>query len=575
MEASSEFEGGPGQLPTPWVSIGATVSYSGCVLVPANVPGGDTGSGTINTSGFYINGVAFSPYQLPVASTTMLGGVKVDGISITITNGVISASTGGSLGIDVGLTPPASPVQGALWWDSNGGQLYVYYNDGDSAQWVTVVNQGFGGTYLPLVGGQLTGPLAINTPPGTARSYFGQTNGQPRWELQLGDTTAEGGGNAGSNLNLIAYGDTGVKTPILNINRATGVVTHQTPVILATDPTTPFQAATKEYVDNKSVVAQNRIINGDMTIDQRHNGASGTANGYTVDRWQYQGTQATKGVWGQTASGTALTAFPYSLAFTSSSAYTSLTTDNFSFWQPIEAFNVNDFAWGTTQAQPATLSFWAFSSVSGTFSGAIRNYAATRSYPFSYALVANIWTKITIVIPGDTTGTWVATGNAGALIVGFDLGSGANFRGAANNWAAGNLIGVTGSVSVVAINAANFYVTGVKLEIGNQATTFARQSINKSLADCQRYYQNYGGSLQPSSYAGAAGIALQAIMYAMPVTMRTAPTILGPVFANVTNIQAGSALLIPTNNGVICQFTSNALGGFWAQATFTGLNAEL
>ena len=32
-------------------------------------------------------------------------------------------------------------------------------------------------------------------------------------------------------------------------------------------------------------IGDNRIINGDMRIDQRNNGASGTADGYTVDRW--------------------------------------------------------------------------------------------------------------------------------------------------------------------------------------------------------------------------------------------------------------------------------------------------
>ena len=33
-----------------------------------------------------------------------------------------------------------------------------------------------------------------------------------------------------------------------------------------------------------------RIINGDMRIDQRNNGASGTAGGYTVDHWAIGGT---------------------------------------------------------------------------------------------------------------------------------------------------------------------------------------------------------------------------------------------------------------------------------------------
>jgi hypothetical protein len=493
MDITSEFAGGPGGPQTPWVSIGGTISYSGCVLVPANVPGGDTGPGTINTSGFYINGVAFSPYQLPVASTTILGGVKVDGVSITITNGVISSSSAGSVGISVGTTPPPSPVQGALWWDDVGGQLYVWYNDGNSAQWVTVVNQGFGGTYLSLTGGTLTGALAISGAAGTVRGYFGNTLAAPRWQLQLGDGTAESGSDAGSNFNIIAYGDTGVAKQILNINRATGAITLSTPLALAADPTTPFQAATKEYVDNKSVVAANRIINGDMTIDQRHNGSSGTASGYTVDRWAYSGTQLTKGTWGQTASGTALTQFYYSLAFTSSSAYALLATDWFGFYQSIEGYMVNDFAWGTAQAQPATLSFWAFGSISGTYGGTIRNYAGTRSYPFSYALVANIWTKITIVIPGDTAGTWVMTGVAGSLVVTFDLGSGANYRGPPNNWASANYTGATGTVSIVSVNAANFYVTGVKLEIGNTATQFQRQSIQKNIADCQRYYSTLQG----------------------------------------------------------------------------------
>ena len=39
------------------------------------------------------------------------------------------------------------------------------------------------------------------------------------------------------------------------------------------------------YVGPPQFSNDNRIINGDMRIDQRNNGASGTATGYTVDRW--------------------------------------------------------------------------------------------------------------------------------------------------------------------------------------------------------------------------------------------------------------------------------------------------
>jgi len=35
-----------------------------------------------------------------------------------------------------GSTPPASPQPNQLWWHSDLGQLYIYYNDGNSSQWV-------------------------------------------------------------------------------------------------------------------------------------------------------------------------------------------------------------------------------------------------------------------------------------------------------------------------------------------------------------------------------------------------------------------------------------------------------
>ena len=68
---------------------------------------------------------------------------------------------------------------------------------------------------------------------------------------------------------------------------------------------------------------------------------------------------------------------------------------------------------------------------------------------------------------------------------------------------AANYLGATGAVSVVATNGANFYVTGVKLEIGSVATPFNRQSLAKSMADCQRYYQD-SGMAAFGIYCGAA-----------------------------------------------------------------------
>ena len=45
-------------------------------------------------------------------------------------------------GSNPGLNPPSNPTNGTFWWDSENGQLYTYYNDGDSSQWITCSPQG-------------------------------------------------------------------------------------------------------------------------------------------------------------------------------------------------------------------------------------------------------------------------------------------------------------------------------------------------------------------------------------------------------------------------------------------------
>lgn len=41
--------------------------------------------------------------------------------------------------VAVGATPPTNPQPGWLWWDSTDGNLYVWYDDGTSSQWVSAM----------------------------------------------------------------------------------------------------------------------------------------------------------------------------------------------------------------------------------------------------------------------------------------------------------------------------------------------------------------------------------------------------------------------------------------------------
>lgn len=292
-------------------------------------------------------------------------------------------------------------------------------------------------------------------------------------------------------------------------------------LILNRDAQVALGAATLEQVNARGA-GDNRLINGDMRIDQRWNGASSSASNYTVDRWQFIGQPANKVTWGRNYLGAnGPSGFPYYLGV-QSIAYTALTGDYFLLRQTIEADVISDFNWGTAQAQPVTLSFWAYSSLTGTFSGSLGSLAGARSYPFTYSISAiNTWTKISITIPGDIGGAWTMSGNGGGLNLNFDLGSGATFRGPPNAWAGVTYFGATGSVSLVATNAAYLFVTGVKLEIGSVATPYNRQSLAKSLADCQRYYET--GTLTASANGTTA--AAFVMMGSFNAFKRATPTV--------------------------------------------------
>jgi hypothetical protein len=240
-----------------------------------------------------------------------------------------------------------------------------------------------------------------------------------------------------------------------------------------------------------SSVFKNRIINGDCRIDQRYAGASVTpsVSTYTLDRWSAALSQTSKFSIQQNAGSVTPPAGFTNYLGTTSLASTSLGASDFYFIdQRIEGFNIADLGWGTANAATVTLSFWVRSSLTGTFGGALRNSAANRSYPFSYTISsANTWEQKSITIAGDTSGTWL-TNNGVGISIDFSIGTGSTFSGTAGAWSAGNFVTATGATSVVGTNGATFYITGVQLEKGTQATSFEYRHYGTELALCQRYF---------------------------------------------------------------------------------------
>lgn len=180
---------------------------------------------------------------------------------------------GGSSLVSTDDVAPSTPSDGTLWWDSASGQLFIYYSDGTSNQWISTSNLPAGvagGPFLALSGGTLTGLLTLSGAPtsnlhattklyvdnadnlrllltgGTLSGSLGISATSPylaltkaasgntafivsgtgaftRWLMYLGDNAAESGSNVGSNFAIWRYNDAG--TPLdasLTITRSTG-----------------------------------------------------------------------------------------------------------------------------------------------------------------------------------------------------------------------------------------------------------------------------------------------------------------------------------------------------------------
>jgi hypothetical protein len=304
-------------------------------------------------------------------------------------------------------------------------------------------------------------------------------------------------------------------------------------------------------VPNSSFL-RNRIINGDMRIDQRNAGASVTpAAGatYLVDRFALIAAQSSKLSAQQDAGAiTPPTGFTNYLGFTSLSAYSTLSADYFTAQHTVEGFNISDFAWGTAAATSVTLSFFVRSSLTGTFGGSVYNSAANRSYPFTYAISAsNTWEYKQIAIPGDTAGTWLPNSGAG-IRINWGLGVGTTDSGPAGSWAGALYRSATGATSVVGTNGATFYITGVQLEVGTAATPFERRQFGQELALCQRYYETCDGEYRFDGNLGGAIISTGNMWY-WRATKRTTPTVAVVAQAG-SNSNAVSALTAKSSDGV-------------------------
>jgi hypothetical protein len=442
-----------------------------------------------------------------------------------------------------GATAPTTPYANQLWYDTANNILKIRNEDNDA--WISIAT-------LDQSGDLVASFTATNITAATAliadtinekTSAAGVTIDGVL--LKDGEINAVGvvkalGTSAGGG-ELRAYEDTDNGTNFVSLKAPATLAADRTFVLPSADGTSG-QALTTDGSGNlafssvsvSTTLLKNRIINGAMVIDQRNAGASISAvdNAFAVDRWRIEdaaGSGSKGNIQQNQGSVTPPAGFTSYVGFTTTSAYSVGANDTYAFQQRLEGFNTADLDFGKSTAKTVTLSFWVRSSLTGTFGGSLRNNAANRSYPFSYTiLVADTWEYKTITIAGDTTGTWVGATNGLGIMLSISLGAGTNRSGTAGAWNANNNYSATGATSVVGTDGATFYITGVQLEVGTQATGYEYENYGVTLQKCQRYCYVLTNTDSEGATIGVTSVysttALFSYVY-FPVPMRTIPSL--------------------------------------------------
>jgi len=315
-----------------------------------------------------------------------------------------------------------------------------------------------------------------------------------------------------------------------------------------------------------NTMGKNRIINGDMRIDQRNAGASvsvDNAEVWGVDRWKGADNSDGTLTMQQSTDVPSNSGFQNSLKITVGTADASLGSTQYGFVrQMIEGYNVADLAWGGASAKSVTVSFWVKASVAGTYSFTIIDSTASYSFPVAYTIDSvNTWEFKTVTITGATTGTWYTT-NGNGMYCDFSIGAGSSYQSTSGTWASGVFLAATGQTNLLATSGNTFYITGVQLEVGSVATEFERRPYGTELELCKRYLQFQGAGVY-GMYNSASSIENSLVFQP---EMRTTPTF-SLTTASITISNKSNSVTGTTSSASAVNFSGSAQGAYFAQIT--------
>ncbi len=278
---------------------------------------------------------------------------------------------------------------------------------------------------------------------------------------------------------------------------------------------------------------RNIVINGAMQVAQR--ATSATSTGFqTCDRIQFLTNNTDNFAFTVSQSSTAPDGFSTSQKLDCTTAESSLDADELArFLYKVEGQDIQHFNYGSSASEEVTVSFYVRSNVTGVYTVEFRlNAAGTSTITKQYTISsANTWERKILKLPTNTA-TSVDNDNTNGIELSFCVAAGSNFTTGSlgTSWAS------TATSSRYAGQAANimastdneWYITGIQMELGSQATPFEHRSFGEELLLCQRYFQKYS-DVSTAGYI-TNGMITGTRFYGVirwVTTMRAVPTVAG------------------------------------------------
>jgi len=276
---------------------------------------------------------------------------------------------------------------------------------------------------------------------------------------------------------------------------------------------------------------RNMIINGAMQVAQRGTSAtfSTSSEGYLVaDRFAFS-MNGTSTVYTASQDTTAPDGFANSLKLDCTTADASLSAGDFTqLHYRIEGQDLQQLQKGTSGAKKVTISFYVRSPKTGTHILEIQDRDNTRSISKAYTVSsANTFEYKEVTFDGDTSGA-LNNDNGESFRLTWWLQAGSTYTSGtlATSWESTTSANrAVGQVNIGDDAANNFFISGIQMEIGEQATPFEHRSFGDEMTRCQRYFIR----TEPFSYHLAGrwhhdgGTPLT--QYNIPVIMRAAPSV--------------------------------------------------